>query len=152
MQPLTSVKLSDDAASAPALLPPRPRSLEETGLSMSYVSDLVLRGLYLIGEMTGQMMVDLLHLPWDNVIDQAVAYLRREQMAEVKGAGGIGENRFFPLFARVSRNFGAQTKVDFYAGVALGGRLKLEDANGAMFAKDDYSTAPLIGLTLSHRY
>jgi hypothetical protein len=66
--------------------------------------------------------------------------------------GGIGENRFFPLFARVSRKFGAQTKVDFYAGVALGGRLKLEDANGARFAKDDYSTAPLIGLTLSHRY
>jgi hypothetical protein len=66
--------------------------------------------------------------------------------------GGVGENRFFPLFARVSRKFGAQTKVDFYAGVALGGRLKLEDANGATFAKDDYSTAPLIGLTLSHRF
>jgi len=66
--------------------------------------------------------------------------------------GGIGENRFFPLFARVSRNFGAQTKVDLYAGVALGGRLKLENANGTTVAKDDYSTAPLIGLTLSHRY
>jgi hypothetical protein len=65
---------------------------------------------------------------------------------------GIGENRFFPLFARVSRNFGAQTKVDLYVGVALGGRLKLEDANGATFAKDDYSTAPLLGVTLSHRY
>ena len=66
--------------------------------------------------------------------------------------GGIGENRFFPLFARVSRNFGAQTKVDLYAGVALGGRLKLQDANGTTIAKDDYSAAPLIGLTLSHRY
>lgn len=94
MQPLTSVKLSDDAPAAPQLLPPRPRTLEETGLSLSYVSDLVLRGLYLIGEMTGQMMVDLLHLPWDNVIDQAVGYLRREQMAEVKGAGGIGEKSY----------------------------------------------------------
>ena len=66
--------------------------------------------------------------------------------------GGIGENRFFPLFARVSRNFGAQTKVDLYAGVALGGRLKVQDANGTTIAKDDYSTAPLIGVTLSHRY
>ncbi|MEN9935528.1 MAG: hypothetical protein RLZZ387_2107 [Chloroflexota bacterium] len=92
MQPLTTVKLSDDAP-AP-LLPPRPRSLEETGLSLSYLSDLVLRGLYLIGEMTGQMLVDLLHLPWENVIDQAMAYLRREQMAEVKGAGGIGERAY----------------------------------------------------------
>ncbi|HWQ14966.1 MAG TPA: ATP-binding protein [Roseiflexaceae bacterium] len=93
MQPLTSVKLSDDPAAAP-VLPPRPRSLEETGLTLSYLSDLVLRALYLIGEMTGQMLVDLLHVPWENVIDQAMGYLRREQMAEVKGAGGIGERAY----------------------------------------------------------
>ncbi len=66
--------------------------------------------------------------------------------------GGIGENRLFPLFARVARNFGPQTRVDFYAGVALAGRLKVEDANGTTVGRDDYSTAPLIGLTLSHRY
>ncbi|MFO7170645.1 MAG: ATP-binding protein [Chloroflexota bacterium] len=94
MQPFSSVKLSDEAPAPAPLLPPRPRRLEDTGLSMSYISDLVLRALYLIGEMTGQMMVDLLHLPWENVIDQAVAYLRREQMAEVKGAGGIGEKSY----------------------------------------------------------
>jgi MoxR-like ATPase len=95
MQPLTSVKLTDAPATATAqLLPPRPRSIEETGLSTSYVSDLMLRALYLIGEMTGQMLVDLLHLPWENVLDQAMAYLRREQMAEVKGAGGIGEKLY----------------------------------------------------------
>jgi MoxR-like ATPase len=94
MQPLTSVKLSDEVAGASTLLPPRPRTLEDTGLSLSYLSDMVLRALYLIGEMTGQMMVDLLHLPWENVIDQAVGYLRREQMAEVKGAGGIGEKAY----------------------------------------------------------
>jgi hypothetical protein len=66
--------------------------------------------------------------------------------------GGVGENRFIPLFARVSRSFGPQTKVDFYAGIALAGRLKVEDANGATVAKDDYSTAPLLGLTLAHRF
>ena len=66
--------------------------------------------------------------------------------------GGVGENRFFPLFARIARNFGAQTKVDLYAGLALGGRLSVSDANGAKVAKDDYSAAPLIGLTLAHRY
>jgi predicted ATPase with chaperone activity len=93
MQPLTSVKLSDDPA-ATSVLPPRLRSIEETGLSVSYLSDLVLRALYLIGEMTGQMLVDLLHVPWENVIDQAMNYLRREQMAEVKGAGGIGERAY----------------------------------------------------------
>jgi hypothetical protein len=66
--------------------------------------------------------------------------------------GGVGENRFFPLFARIARNFGAQTKVDLYAGLALDGRLSVSDANGTKVAKDDYSTAPLIGLTLAHRF
>src|SRR6266487_6876949 len=77
--PLTSVTLSDESTPASPRLPPRPRSIEETGLALSYVSDLVLRALYLVGEMTGVMLVDMLHLPYENVIDQAILYLRREQ-------------------------------------------------------------------------
>ena len=93
-QPLTSVQLSDARPSEPPQLPPRPRSIEDTGLSLSYISDLMLRALYLIGEMSGQQLVDLLHLPYDNVIDQVIAYLRREQMCEIKGSGGIGEKAY----------------------------------------------------------
>jgi hypothetical protein len=65
---------------------------------------------------------------------------------------GIGENRFFPVFARLTRKFGAQTKLDFYAGVSAGGRLSVDNAQGNGVASDDYKTAPAIGLTLSHRY
>src|SRR5262245_1001546 len=93
-QPLTSVKLSSDAPSPGPQLPSRPRSVEDTGLSLAYISDLMLRALYLVGEMTGQMFVDMLHLPYDNVIDQGIAYLRREQMCEIKGTGGIGEKAY----------------------------------------------------------
>jgi energy-coupling factor transporter ATP-binding protein EcfA2 len=92
-QPLTSVPVADAKTTVPQL-PPRPRSVEDTGLSMTFVSDMIIRALYLIGEMTGQQMVDLLHLPYDNVIDQAIAYLRREQMCEIKGSGGIGERAY----------------------------------------------------------
>ncbi len=92
-QPLTSVPLGEVKTSTPQL-PPRPRSVEETGLSMSFVSDMIVRALYLIGEMTGQQIVDLLHLPYDSVIDQAISYLRREQMCEIKGSGGIGEKAY----------------------------------------------------------
>jgi predicted ATPase with chaperone activity len=94
--PLTSVLLSDDVARAPTgpKLPPRPRSIEETGLSLAYISDMVLRSLYLVGEMTGQMIVEMLHMPYENVIDQGIAYLRREQMCEIKGTGGIGEKAY----------------------------------------------------------
>ena len=38
--PLTSVTLSDESTPASPRLPPRPRSIEETGLALSYVSDL----------------------------------------------------------------------------------------------------------------
>ena len=94
-----------DASVAAPQLPPRPRSIEDTGLSMTFVSDMIVRGLYLIGEMTGQQMVDLLYLPYDNVIDQAIAYLRREQMCEIKGTGGIGEKayRYQPTMKGIER-------------------------------------------------
>ena len=94
MQPLTSVKLSDESVPTGPQLPPRPRSIDETGLSLSYISDLVLRALYLVGEMTGQMIVEMLHLPYENVIDQSIAYLRREQMCEIKGTDGVGERAY----------------------------------------------------------
>ncbi|MEM8530194.1 MAG: ATP-binding protein [Chloroflexota bacterium] len=94
--PLTSVKLSDD--NEPLIsqtpLPPRPKSINETGLTLAYISDLVLRGLYIVGEMTGQDLVNLLHLPYENVIDEAISYLRREQMCEIKGTGGLGEKSY----------------------------------------------------------
>ena len=93
-QPLTSVQLSDARPPEAPQLPTRPRNIDETGLSLSYIADLMLRALYLIGEMSGQQLVDLLHLPYDNVIDQGIAYLRREQMCEIKGSGGIGEKAY----------------------------------------------------------
>ena len=104
-QPLTSVNLSDARPPEAPQLPPRPRSIDDTGLSLSYISDLMLRALYLIGEMSGQQLVDLLHLPYDNVIDQGIAYLRREQMCEIKGSGGIGEKayRYQPTMKGIER-------------------------------------------------
>jgi hypothetical protein len=66
--------------------------------------------------------------------------------------GGIGENRFFPAFARLTRKFGSKTRLDFYAGVSAGGRLTVENAQGRQVGQDDYTTVPAIGLTLAHRY
>ncbi len=65
---------------------------------------------------------------------------------------GVGENRFMPLFARVTRKLGAQSRLDFYAGLSVGGRLSVDASNGNAVARDDYQTSPAIGLTLSHRY
>ena len=72
-QPLTSVQLSDARPANAPQLPPRPRNIEETGLSLSYIADMMLRALYLIGEMSGQQLVDLLHLPYGVVVALVVA-------------------------------------------------------------------------------
>ena len=65
---------------------------------------------------------------------------------------GVGENRFVPIFARVTRKLGKQTQLDFYAGVAVSGRLSVDNSSGNGVAQDDYKTAPALGVTLAHRY
>ncbi len=66
--------------------------------------------------------------------------------------GGVGENRFIPLFIRASRAFGPATRLDLYAGASTGGRLSVDNAQGNGVGSDDYKTAPVLGLTLLHRF
>ena len=66
--------------------------------------------------------------------------------------GGIGENRFIPLFARLSYSFGKATRADFYAAGFVNGKLAVSNAGGKEIYSDEYASAPAIGLTLSHRF
>src|SRR5690349_842901 len=91
---LNSVVLSDGARPTGPQLPRRPQTVEQTGLSLAYIADLLVRALYVVGELTGQGLSDQLSLPLEGVLDQAIAYLRREQMIEIKGTGGIGERAY----------------------------------------------------------
>lgn len=93
--PLSPVNFSDDAQEPTRpRLPPRPMSVEETGLGLPYIADLTLRALYVVGELTGQGISDYICLPYEGVLDKAIGYLRKEQLAEVKGAGGLGERSY----------------------------------------------------------
>jgi hypothetical protein len=67
-------------------------------------------------------------------------------------AGGVGENSFFPLFARVRWKLAPKTNLDLYAAAFVGGELKLMDASGNNRASDNYRTAPAAGLTLAQRF
>lgn len=67
-------------------------------------------------------------------------------------AGGVGEHRFVPLFARVSYDFGRGTRADLYAAALVNGKLRATRADGNDLYSDDAKTAPAIGLTLSHRF
>lgn len=65
--------------------------------------------------------------------------------------GGIGEQRFIPLFVRLSRDFGASS-VDLYAAALVNGSLTVKNANGIELASEDYATAPALGLSFRHRF
>jgi hypothetical protein len=66
--------------------------------------------------------------------------------------GGIGENRFIPLFARISYAFSTSTRADLYAAAFVSGKLRVTRADGSDIYSDEYKTAPAVGLTLSHRF
>src|SRR5512135_2925866 len=83
-----------DSASFPRFIPPEPRSLEECGLSLGFLADLVLKVMYTRGFLMGHEIADALKLPFANIIDRALDYLRREHLSEVRGSSGLGESSY----------------------------------------------------------
>ncbi len=68
-----------------------PTSLEDTGLDLPFLSDLVLKSIYYNNSVTAQRITEILCLPYFNVIDRALTMLKREELVEVNGSNGFGE-------------------------------------------------------------
>jgi predicted ATPase with chaperone activity len=68
-----------------------PSSLEETGLDLSFIADLVLKAIYFSNAITAQRITEILCLPYYNVVDRALTLLKREELIEVSGSNGFGE-------------------------------------------------------------
>jgi predicted ATPase with chaperone activity len=78
-----------------ASLPPEPTSLAETGLGIGFLSDLVLKHIYFAGVLSGQQLAEALHLPFLNVIDTVLNFLKEEEYVDIMGAqGGFYERSF----------------------------------------------------------
>jgi hypothetical protein len=76
-------------------LPPEPTSLAETGLSMGFLSELVLKHIYFAGMLSGQQLADALKLPFLNVVDGVLTFLKEEEYVDITGAqGGFYERAF----------------------------------------------------------
>ncbi len=75
-------------------LPPEPKTVEETGLNLSFLADLALKTMYTRGFLMGHEIADSMKLPFANVVDKVLDYLRREHLTEVKGSGGFGESSY----------------------------------------------------------
>ena len=74
--------------------PPRPSSVEDTGLSMAFLSDLTLKILYFRGYVSGADMAEQMRLPFTGVVDRVLEFLKRELLCEVKGASGYGQSAY----------------------------------------------------------
>jgi predicted ATPase with chaperone activity len=67
--------------------PPPPHTLEETGLTDEFITDLLLKTLYVQGARTGQQLVDTIRLPFD-FVDSRLLDLQQRRLAEVRGTTG----------------------------------------------------------------
>ncbi len=67
--------------------PPLPDNLESTGLTTEFVTDLLLKTLYVQGARTGQQLVETIRLPFTFVDDQLLT-LQQRRFVEVRGTTG----------------------------------------------------------------
>jgi len=83
------------AGTMPAFEVPPPRSIEETGVSIGFLSDLVMKIMYFEGYISGATIAERIRLPFSGVVDQVLDFLKREQYCEVRSAsGGFGEQSY----------------------------------------------------------
>lgn len=74
--------------------PPALEGIEKTGLSQGFIADMALKILYFQGQATGYDIAETLHLPFTTVLSPIMDFLKREQMCEVKGSGGLGTGSY----------------------------------------------------------
>ncbi|MBI4468107.1 MAG: ATP-binding protein [Acidobacteria bacterium] len=71
----------------PRQAPPLPRTIEETGISQELLIQLLIKTLYLMGELTEATAADRLKLPFA-LVGELLQIIRNEKMCEIKGSGG----------------------------------------------------------------
>jgi hypothetical protein len=67
-------------------------------------------------------------------------------------AGGVGEDRAFPLWARFSTKLSKTGTLNFLGGAMVGGKMTLEDSSGNEVADENYDASPFLAATLSFRF
>lgn len=90
--PISTRNGSSDAGEA-AIFVPQPQSVEDTGLDISSILDLVVKAIYFGGRPAARHIAAQLALPFP-VIDEVLAFMKREQMVEVVGSAGMGEQLY----------------------------------------------------------
>ncbi len=67
--------------------PPVPETVQETGLSGEFITDLIIKTLYVQGARTGQQLMEVVRLPYP-FVDDRLLDLQQRRLAEVRGTSG----------------------------------------------------------------
>jgi predicted ATPase with chaperone activity len=106
-----------DLGNAPEA-PSAPETLQQTGLTLGFLSDMVLRTLYVRGGMLGLDLARLLCLPF-KVLEEALGFLKHEKCIEVAGGDLIGRISYrFNLTDLGRRRAQEAFKMSAYVGPA----------------------------------
>ena len=83
----------DDGQNQEAPFRPQPNNAEETGISFGQLLDLCIKTIYYGGRPSAREIAESMRLTF-NVIEGMLAFLKREQLIEVVGSVGIGEQQY----------------------------------------------------------
>jgi predicted ATPase with chaperone activity len=112
-------KRASTAPTSASFVPPVPTSVKETGLSLGFLTDLAIKIMYFEGNISGHKLAEHMRLPYTGVVDQVLDFLKREQLCEVKGAGGFAEAAYQYAISTKGRAMGREAlNRSQYAGPA----------------------------------
>jgi len=77
-----------DGATPVALTPLAVECLEDTGLEAGFISDLILKIFYFQGVIEARKVVEVIKLPYRNLVDGLLEELKTRYFIEVQGANG----------------------------------------------------------------
>ncbi len=88
IRPVTRPRQPDE----PAFLPAPPRAVRDTGLSHSYLEELVLKHMFQGGDMAGGEVTERIRLP-ATLVEEIIERLRRMKLIDIKGSSRTGIGR-----------------------------------------------------------
>jgi hypothetical protein len=81
--------------------PQPPRTIQEAGLTVSMVEELILKAVFFAGEMRGIDLVNRLALP-SAIVDEVIEGLRRQKYLDIRGGGASGVGKSTMIYQLTS--------------------------------------------------
>lgn len=119
---------------ASGFVPPPVNRLEDTGLSLLWLQDLVLKIIYFGGYLNGFQIAERIALPFAGIVDQVLENAKREKFVEVRSQGsGLGEGAYqYVITSAGSTRAREALDRSQYAGPAP---VQIEDYNKSVLAQ-----------------